>query len=242
MRIEPPLPMMSYEGLLGSRDSRPFRLPRNSPTRVPSKPGRSATDPISCEHRFGMRYWPQSRLSRGWRVAVNTKAPQISALSESHATALQDSALLLTRFFFDAVNDLKRGVGYEDTWLAEYLPARYRARYDDAFGRQFLTCFLTVSAQLWSSEPYRPTCVADQLAFRALLEFAQAALEERGIEPEFGPAWEKAFDNLGVDALFDVAHAVEPRLEFANWFRTLDSADPVHPSIRFQDRVVTRIS
>jgi len=174
-------------------------------------------------------------------VALSEKALQTSTLSNSHLTAVQDATVLLFRFFFDAVNDLSKGVPIEETWMAEYLPTRYLELYDEAFARQFLTCLLTVSAKLWSGEAYRPACVAEQLAFRALLDFAQATLEERGIEPDFGPAWEAAFDDLGVTTLFEESSVVDPRLEFEQWFRPIAEAG-VHPSIRFQDRVLTRIS
>jgi len=175
-------------------------------------------------------------------VAISEKALQVSTLSASHISALQDATVLLTRFFFDSVNDLSKGVPIEDTWLAEYLPTRYRARYDEPFGRQFLTCLLNVSARLWSGERYRPACVAEQLAFRALFDFAQATLEERGGEADFGPVWERAFDELDVKTLFDESHTVDPRLEFSEWFRPIADDEPVHPSIRFRDRVLTRIS
>jgi hypothetical protein len=167
---------------------------------------------------------------------------EVSALPASHITALQDAAVLLTRYAFEAVGELRDGLPFEDTWLAEYLPMRYRSRYDEGFARHFVTCLVTVSGRLWSSEAYRPRCVAEQLAFCALVEFAQATLEERRVEPDFGSAWDRAFDDLGVKTLFDASHAVEPRLEFGEWFRPLDVGTPVHPSIRFQDRVLTRIS
>ena len=130
-----------------------------------------------------MAYCPQIQGVGGRTVVVDTGPLQVSSLSESHASALQDATVLLTRFFFDAVNELAAGKRVEDTWLAEYLAARYRPYYDEAFARRFVTCLLTVSARLWSNETYRPACVAEQLAFRALLDFAQAGLEERGIEP-----------------------------------------------------------
>ncbi|HLJ59496.1 MAG TPA: hypothetical protein VKZ50_07175 [bacterium] len=174
-------------------------------------------------------------------MAVHEKTSHVSTLSASHATALQDSAVVFSQFFFDAITDLKQGVPFEDTWLTAYLPSRYRTCYDETFGRQFLTCLLTVGVRVWGDEPYRPACVAEQLAFRALLDFAQATLEERGIKPDFGPTWERAFDDLGASALFDESHAVAPRLESGEWFRPIEDAQ-MHPSIRFQDRVPTRIS
>ena len=173
---------------------------------------------------------------------LNVSRLHVSRLSESDVTALRDSTVLLTGFFFDAVNELHNGVAVEDTWLSEYLPKRYRAYYDEEFGRRFLTCLLSVSARLWNDDVHAPTCIAEQLAFRALLDFAQATLEERGIDPGFGPAWEQAFDDLDVKTLFEEKHAVEPRLEFNKWFHPLDEAAQIHPSIRFEDRVVTRIS
>jgi hypothetical protein len=174
-------------------------------------------------------------------VIVRTEGDRRSALADSHVAALQDSAVLLPGFLFDAISDLRRGVPFEATWLAEFLPKRYAHEYDEHIARKFLTCVLTVAAQLWSSESYRPACVGEHLAFCALLDFAQATLEERGVDPNFGPDWEAAFDDLGVKTLFDDSHAVEPRLELSEWFRPIGEQQP-HPSIRFQDRVRTRIS
>lgn len=189
-----------------------------------------------------MPYFAAEALAGGGRVIIRENMPEISTLPASHITALQDAAVLLTGYAFDAVSELRAGLPFEDTWLAEYLPARYRSDYDERFARQFVTCLLEVSGRLWSSETYRPRCVAEQLAFCALVEFAQTTLEERGLEPDFGPAWDRAFDDLGVKTLFDASHAVEPRLEFGEWFHPLEAGPPVHPSIRFQDRVLTRIS
>jgi hypothetical protein len=72
------------------------------------------------------------------------------------------------------------------------------------------------------------------LVFCALVEFAQAALEERGVEPDFGPSWDRAFDDLEVKTLFDASHAVEPRLEFREWFARSTSARWCIPRFAFR--------
>ena len=87
-------------------------------------------------------------------MAIAPKTLKSCELTEDNLTALRDATVLLTRYFFDAVNALSNGAPIEDTWMAEYLPTRYRARYDEAFGRQFLTCLLAVSAKLWDGGPF----------------------------------------------------------------------------------------
>jgi len=150
--------------------------------------------------------------------------------------------VLLARYFFDAVNDLGNGIPIDDTWMAEYLPTRYRALYDETFGRNFLTCLLSVSAKLWDGVECRPACVGEQLAFHALLDFAQATLEERGVEADFGPLWDLAYDDHGVRTSFALSQPIDPRLEFCRWFHPFAEEDVVHPSLRFRDLVRTRIS
>ena len=147
-------------------------------------------------------------------MAIAPKMLESCALTEDNVTALRDATVLLTQYFFDAVNDLSRGTPIEDTWMAEYLPARYRALYDETFGRNFLTCLLSVSANLWDRPACRPACVGEHLAFHALLDFAQATLEDRGVEADFGPLWDLAYDDHGIRTLFELSHPVDPRLEF----------------------------
>ncbi|HLJ58960.1 MAG TPA: hypothetical protein VKZ50_04430 [bacterium] len=99
-----------------------------------------------------------------------------------------------------------------------------------------------MSAKLWDGGAFRPACVGEQLAFHALLDFAQATVEDRGREADFGPLWDLAYDDLGVKTLFALSGVVDPRLEFGEWFRPFTDEDVVHPSIRFRDRVLARIS
>jgi len=175
-------------------------------------------------------------------VAIAPKMLESCALTEDNLTALRDATVLLTQYFFDAVNDLSRGTPIEDTWMAEYLPARYRPLYDETFGRNFLTCLLSISANVWDRPACRPACVGEHLAFHALLDFAQATLEDRGVEADFGPLWDVAYDDHGIRTLFELSHPVDPRLEFHQWFRPFADEDVVHPSIRFPDRTRARIS
>ena len=175
-------------------------------------------------------------------MAIAPKTLQSCELSDTNLTALRDATVLLTRYFFDAVIDLSKGVPIEDTWMAEYLPTRYRTSYDEAFARDFLTFLLAVSTKLWDGSAFRPSCVGEQLAFHALLDFAQATLEDRGQEADFGPLWDLAYDDLGVKTLFALSGVIDPRLEFREWFRPFSDGDVVHPSIRFRSHVLTRIS
>jgi len=85
-------------------------------------------------------------------------------------------------------------------------------------------------------------CVGEQLAFHALLDFAQATPRDRGVAADFGPLWDLAYDDHGVRTLFEVSHPVDPRLKFHQWFHPFADEDVVHPSIRFRDQVHTRIS
>ncbi|HLJ59912.1 MAG TPA: hypothetical protein VKZ50_09290 [bacterium] len=137
-------------------------------------------------------------------MAIAAKRLKSCELSEPNLTALRDATVLLTRYFFDAVNELSKGVPNEDTWTSEYLPSKYRASYDEAFARQFLTGFLAMSAKLWDGGAFRPACVGEQLAFHALLDFAQATLEARGTEADFGLLWDLAYDDLGAKTLVRV--------------------------------------
>lgn len=175
-------------------------------------------------------------------MAVAPKALTSCELTETNLSALRDATVLLTRYFFDAVTDLSKGIPIEETWMSEYLPSRYRAHYDETFGRQFLTCLLSVSGGLWSGGSFRPACVGEQLAFHALLDFAQATIEDRGQEADFGTLWDLAYDDLGVNTLFTVSGVVDPRLEFRRWFEPFTTGDLIHPSIRFRDCVLARLS
>ncbi|HLJ59805.1 MAG TPA: hypothetical protein VKZ50_08750 [bacterium] len=52
-------------------------------------------------------------------MAIAPKTLKSCELSDAYLAALRDATVLLTRYFFDAVNDLSKGVSLEDTWMAE---------------------------------------------------------------------------------------------------------------------------
>ena len=157
-------------------------------------------------------------------------------LPESHREALDQSLGLV-------VDDFLGREEHEKSLLASYLPPRYTLRYNEFFYRKFFAVMMTVGYKLAQPDPPVPTlsCVAEELACHALISDASAALEEQGVEPQFGSFEDDIFQDEDYEYLFSGSmDGVEDsevgaalgigNLRFDEWFEPfLNAKTPVHP-------------
>lgn len=133
------------------------------------------------------------------------------------------------------VMDLLDAKEHEDPGLStwrDYLPPKYRPQYDLAFLRQFLGVLKSVADRVRSDETPVMWSVAEELAFRFIVEFAQAVGEggskwtERD-DDDLTAYIETAADDSDVDYLFDPRwDGIEDNeslqivnLHFEDWFK-----------------------
>lgn len=162
-------------------------------------------------------------------------------LPASHVQALYDSIEVLTDQFYEDVASLEYGTQFHNTWMAMYLPDKHLPRYGVLFAKKLLTCLITVGWKLRAPEGYLLSCVAEELALNALIEHAEFIFEEQGIEADFGPLCDYAFEDTEFEVLFDLAKdGIEDsdvgrylgmgHLHFDEWFKPFVGAY-VHPYV-----------
>ena len=163
-----------------------------------------------------------------------------SMMRADHQRALSTAVHVLIDEFLDDIVTLQRGEHFADTGLATYLPPTYRHRYDLLFAKRFLACVYMVAWKLHSPDPQSLACVGEELALHALIQGAEAILDDKAREADFDSLRETAFEDEDYALLFDPQwDGIEEskhgqRLGMANlgyddWFRPFRDDDPVHP-------------
>jgi len=157
-----------------------------------------------------------------------------------HQRALSTAVHVLIDEFLDDLVALQRGEHFADTGMATYLPSTHRHRYDLLFAKRFLACVYTVAWKLHSPDPQALACVGEELALHALIQGAEAILDDKGSEADFDELRETAYEDEDYALLFDPQwDGIEDsergrRLGMANlrhddWFTPFRDEDPVHP-------------
>lgn len=118
-------------------------------------------------------------------------------------------------------------VGYE------FLPIRYRHRYDEGFIRRFLLTLESVIAKLAEQDPAPLESTAQELALHGLLDTAEGLAELNDMEVDFDLLRNLHFEDLDHELLFDPAFdGVEEdtanelsfaNLRFEDWFEPFRS-------------------
>src|SRR5262249_10609652 len=146
--------------------------------------------------------------------------------------------VLIDEFLEDIVA-LQRGEQFSDTDMATYLPSGYVHRYNLLFAKRFLACVYTVAWKLHSPDLQTLACVGEELALHALIQSAEAILDDGGTEEDFDSLREAAFEDEDYALLFDPRwDGIEEsghgrRLGMANlryddWFMPFRDENPVH--------------
>ena len=163
-----------------------------------------------------------------------------SILRADHQRALSTASRVLIDELLDDIVALQRGEQNADTGLAASLPSTYRHQYDLLFAKQFLACVYTVAWKLLSPDPQVPACVGAELALHALIQGAEAILDNEGIEADFAVLRETAFEDEDCVLLFDpqwdgIEDSARGRrlgaanLRYDDWFLPFGDDALVHP-------------
>ena len=163
-------------------------------------------------------------------------------LTPQQEEALKAGATMLLDKFFADLGHLEAGGGWDTTDMAMYLPARFAAKYDYLFAKEFVVCLVTVAAKLVQPGNWPLACVAEELALHIIIEEAEAILETRGEEADFGDVRDLAFKDADYEMLYDMAwDGIEDselgrqmrvaNFAFDEWFEPFYENVPVHPYV-----------
>jgi hypothetical protein len=163
-----------------------------------------------------------------------------SIMRTDHQDALATAVHVLIDELLDDIVAVQRGESFADTGMATYLPSSYRHRYDLLFVKRFMVCVYTVAWKLHSPNSQALACVGEELALHALIQGAEAILDDNGTEADFDVLRETAFEDEDYALLFDPQwEGIEDsergrRLGMANlrhedWFTPFRDDHPVHP-------------
>jgi hypothetical protein len=104
-------------------------------------------------------------------------------LTQEAQGALRRAGDILTdTLFTDLAYILTGRRPVHETAFADYLPPKHLPKYTPGFCKQWFTCVLTVMWKLAQPRRLRLSCVAEELAAHALLEQAQAEIDEAADE------------------------------------------------------------
>jgi hypothetical protein len=131
-----------------------------------------------------------------------------------------------------------------DCYLAGHLPARYLPRYTPLLIKRFFACILTVAWKLAQPERHPLTCVAEELALRAIIVEAEGVLAEEDEDADFGAFEDEAYEDTDFEYLFTpAADGIDDSpvgaelgmgsLDLADWLKPFGQGDrgAVHPYV-----------
>jgi hypothetical protein len=128
-------------------------------------------------------------------------------LPPHYRTALQAGTdWLIEQGFNDLMTIDRPGSDVRQTSLADCLPDRYLLKYTPLFMKQFFVCILTVAWKLAQPSPTYLACLAEEMAAWAIIQEAEAELEQQGEEADFDPFIEDLFEDTDFLQLFDDAN------------------------------------
>lgn len=150
--------------------------------------------------------------------------------------------LLIDQSFDDVIGIGSPGWSVANSFMADHLPRRYLPAYTPLFAKQFLVCILTVAWKLAQPHPSMLSCVAEELALRAIIDRAILVSEERGAVADFSQLEEELYEDMDFEFLFDFSRDGVERsevgarlgmgsLDHRDWFKPFGagSRGAVHP-------------
>lgn len=122
-------------------------------------------------------------------------------------------------------------------WHFEDLPERYALQYDARFARRFLVTVIAMTTRFTDGTFHHPTCVAEELALRLLLNETHVTLETFTLlTPEVANALDAFADNVyedrSQDWLYDTTlNTLTPDTATGTtWFTPFEKDGYIHPS------------
>ncbi len=166
-------------------------------------------------------------------------------LPANHQGALLEaSAQLVEQCFEDLVGADDSTWSFDQCYIADHLPRKYLPDYTPLFTRRFLICLATVGWKLAQPQPPSLSCVAEELALRAIIAEATAVLEEHGVIADFARLEDELLEDADFETLFNPSlDGIDQSphgeflgmgsLSFRDWFEPFPAPRPaVHPYLR----------
>jgi hypothetical protein len=162
-------------------------------------------------------------------------------LTDKQHEALQAACDILVDESFEDLRTIEESGSFTNTRMLIYLPKRYSHKYDVLFAKKFMVTIIVVIWKLTQPNWMRLGCIAEELAFLALIQQAQVQLDLEGEDPDeledfkgmilgdmdieylFDPQYD-GIDESEVGALLGIES-----LAFGDWFRPFQDDSPVHP-------------
>lgn len=144
---------------------------------------------------------------------------------------IRDAAEVLVGLFCDDVRSLIEGHPFEETFMYNHLPERYRHHYDLTFAQQFLDVMIVVAWKVRDRTWWRLNSVAEELAMRAILSQAEVQANSEGKKFSSYDLTDAVFEDSDIEFLFDqhldgieddeffVKRLGLANLSFADWFK-----------------------
>src|SRR5215213_1804804 len=120
--------------------------------------------------------------------------PLHEVLTIDQQRALHAAAEILTSTLLDDIKGMKPR-GRLEFGVGDSLPPKYQRRYDERFARNLLVCLVTVTWKLWDQEAHRLACTGEELALKAIIDFAEDELSGQGKPSDLGDLEEAAFED-----------------------------------------------
>ncbi|MEU1294832.1 hypothetical protein ABZ439_20635 [Streptomyces sp. NPDC005840] len=182
-------------------------------------------------------------------------APAPEAVALASGALLYATDILVDELFQDVQTLTQEDTTAADCdgplWHFEDLPERYALQYDARFARRFLVTVIAMTTRFTDGSFERPSCVAEELALRLLLNETHVTLETFGLlTPEVAAALETFADHVYEDRAHDWLYetpppdtpptplepadtppvATPPSTAFTAWFTPFEKNGYIHPS------------
>jgi hypothetical protein len=166
-----------------------------------------------------------------------------SLVSPIQQSALDEAVIDLIDDLSDDLAALKRGEPFNWLVMADHLPPAFRSRYDADFARRFYVTVLVVAWKLRSPDAHRLANLAERLALYAIVDRAEAKLEEWGEEDGLTALLPVACEDTGFLELYAATlRGMRPSqakrqfygtpLDFPSWFEPFGGRGEPHPYTR----------
>ncbi len=137
-------------------------------------------------------------------VAEAMDPAEVRAARQRRGALMFAANLVFDRILDDlVVSDEQRVELGEERFVDEYLPARYRGRYDAAFLRKLLATAAKVSQDLATAQYGYPGCTAEELVLWMIVQQWQVLLDLTGLGQSWTDLTEYLFEDTDFEYLFE---------------------------------------
>ncbi|MCL6613814.1 MAG: hypothetical protein K6U03_04215 [Firmicutes bacterium] len=117
---------------------------------------------------------------------------------------LLDSACdILIDTFHEDLDILMDGKDWDETWMSQFLPKKFRIQYDLCFAKRFLDTLLVVIWKLNDDDCWTLNSVAEEMAMAAIIKQAESLAEQKDIGFDSNYLYDGLFEDVDFELLFE---------------------------------------